>query len=58
MLETGVPVIWRAHVGLDLPNEAARDAWRFLTPYVEHANGFVFSRRGSAWEGSTLTGLS
>ena len=26
----GVPVIWRAHVGLDLPNEAAREAWHFL----------------------------
>src|SRR3954468_8946204 len=51
MLETGAPVIWRAHIGLDMPNEAARDAWRFLIPYVERANAFVFSRRQYAWEG-------
>jgi trehalose synthase len=51
LLELGVPVIWRAHIGLDLPNDAARAAWRFLTPYVEHANAFVFSRPAYAWEG-------
>jgi trehalose synthase len=49
--ETGVPVIWRAHIGLDLPNDAARQAWRFLIPYVEAADAFVFSRRAYAWEG-------
>ena len=51
MLATGVPVIWRAHIGLDLPNDAAREAWRFLTPYVEQATELVFSRPGYAWEG-------
>jgi trehalose synthase len=51
MLETGAPVIWRAHVGLDMPNDAARDAWRFLIPYVERAHAFVFSRLAYAWEG-------
>jgi trehalose synthase len=51
LLETGVPVIWRAHIGLDLPNDAAREAWRFLIPYVEGANAFVFSRLAYAWEG-------
>jgi trehalose synthase len=51
MLETGVPVIWRAHIGLDLPNDAAREAWQFLLPYVEPATEFVFSRPGYAWEG-------
>jgi trehalose synthase len=30
-----VPVIWRAHIGLDLPNDVAREAWSFLTPYLE-----------------------
>jgi len=49
--EVGVPVIWRAHIGLDLPNEAAREAWRFLLPYVEPANAYVFSRPAYAWEG-------
>jgi trehalose synthase len=51
MLETGAPVIWRAHIGLDLPNDEAREAWRFLIPYVEQATEFVFSRPGYAWEG-------
>jgi trehalose synthase len=51
ILETGAPVIWRAHIGLDLPNDAAREAWRFLLPYVEPATEFVFSRAGYAWEG-------
>jgi trehalose synthase len=51
LLELGVPVIWRAHIGLDLPNDAARAAWRFLIPYVEQASAYVFSRPAYAWEG-------
>jgi trehalose synthase len=51
LLELGVPVIWRAHIGLDLPNDAARAAWRFLIPYVEGATAYVFSRPAYAWEG-------
>jgi len=51
LLELGVPVIWRAHIGLDLPNDAARAAWRFLIPYVERATEYVFSRPSYAWEG-------
>jgi trehalose synthase len=46
----GVPVIWRAHIGLDMPNDAAREAWRFLAPYVEAADAYVFSRPTYAWE--------
>jgi trehalose synthase len=51
LVELGVPVIWRAHIGLDLPNDVARAAWRFLIPYVEPAVGYVFSRPAYAWEG-------
>src|SRR5690242_4215202 len=51
LLDVGIPVIWRAHVGLDLPNEMAREAWRFLSPYVELASAWIFSRAGYAWEG-------
>jgi trehalose synthase len=51
LVETGVPVIWRAHIGLDLPNDAARAAWRFLLPYVERATEYVFSRPAYVWEG-------
>jgi trehalose synthase len=51
LLEKGVPVIWRAHVGLDVPNERAREAWRFLVGFVEPADAYVFSRPGYTWEG-------
>ena len=51
LLETGVPVIWRSHVGLDVPNERAREAWRFLIGYMERADAYVFSRPGYTWEG-------
>jgi trehalose synthase len=48
--DLGVPVIWRCHVGLDTPNDLARDAWRFLEPYVSLADAYVFSREAFAWE--------
>jgi trehalose synthase len=51
LVDRGVPLIWRAHIGLDLPNEAAREAWRFLLPYVEPADAYVFSRPAYVWEG-------
>jgi trehalose synthase len=46
----GVPVIWRCHVGVDEPNEYARAAWGFLTPYVQSADRVVFSRHQYAWD--------
>ena len=49
--EAGVPVIWRCHVGIDSPNELAREAWAFLVDYVREADACVFSRRAFAWEG-------
>ena len=51
MRATGATVVWRCHVGLDLPNDLARGAWDFLRAYVERADAFVFSRREYAWEG-------
>jgi trehalose synthase len=49
--EAGVPVIWRCHVGIDSPNDLAREAWAFLVDYVRDADACVFSRRAFAWEG-------
>ena len=46
----GVPVIWRCHVGLDVPNQLAREAWWFLEPYVLQADAYVFSREAFVWE--------
>jgi trehalose synthase len=50
LLARGAHVIWRCHVGLDVPNDFARSAWDFLRPYVEDAQAHVFSRRAFAWE--------
>jgi trehalose synthase len=51
LVERGVPVIWRAHIGLDLPNDLAREAWRFLIGDVARADAYVFSRPAYSWEG-------
>jgi trehalose synthase len=48
---TGATVVWRCHVGLDLPNDLARQAWNFLRGYVEGAQAYVFSRKEFVWEG-------
>lgn len=48
---TGATVMWRCHVGLDVANAHARDAWEFLRGYVSDAHMFIFSRAGFAWEG-------
>jgi trehalose synthase len=47
----GAAVIWRCHVGLDRPNELAREAWGFLYRFVQEADAYVFSRESFAWEG-------
>ena len=47
---TGAKVIWRCHVGLDTPNDVARQAWDFLRPYVTPADAYIFSRKAFAWE--------
>jgi trehalose synthase len=39
----GARVVWRCHVGIDVPNEHSERGWEFLRPYVEDADGFVFS---------------
>ena len=49
--ETGATVMWRCHVGLDVANDHARQAWDFLRDYVLGAHVFIFSRAGFAWEG-------
>jgi trehalose synthase len=51
LVDAGIPVIWRAHIGIDTPNDLAREAWSFLIPYVEPADAYVFSRESFAWEG-------
>jgi len=51
MREQGASVIWRCHVGLDTPNEIARQTWALLLPYLAAADAYVFSRESFAWDG-------
>ena len=46
LVDAGFCVVWRCHVGLDTPNEDARETWNFLLPYVRRAARCIFSRRG------------
>jgi trehalose synthase len=48
--DRGVRVVWRCDVGLDHPNREAREAWRFLLPFVREAELYVFSRASFAWD--------
>ena len=47
----GAAVLWRCHVGVDVANDLARDAWRFLHGYMKGADAYVFSREAFVWEG-------
>jgi trehalose synthase len=47
----GAAVVWRCHVGLDRPDDLAREAWEFLRPYLADAGVYVFSRGSFAWNG-------
>jgi trehalose synthase len=49
--KAGTLIIWRCHIGIDHPNDLAREAWRFLLPYVSDADSYVFSRESFVWEG-------
>jgi trehalose synthase len=58
VLETGAVVIWRSHIGIEEPNDLAREAWRFLTPYVERARAYVFTHPAYLWDGLDPAKLS
>src|SRR6266508_2890121 len=40
----GAIVLWRCHVGADVANEHVERGWAFLRPYLDHVDGFVFTR--------------
>jgi trehalose synthase len=52
MRRLGARVVWRSHVGTDVPNENTERAWAFLRPYIDVPNveAFVVSRRSFAPE--------
>lgn len=45
IVATGARVVWRAHIGTDVPNEHVTAAWDFLAEDLRPAAGYVFSRR-------------
>ncbi len=47
----GAQVIWHCHIGTDVPNPFARQAWRFLFDVVSPADAYIFSRSRYLWEG-------
>lgn len=51
LVDAGFCVVWRCHVGMDTPNDDARETWNFLLPYVQRAARCIFSRQAFAWEG-------
>ena len=48
--ELGATVVWRCHVGSDRGNEWTERSWRFLRPYLEAVEAYVFSSRRFAPE--------
>jgi trehalose synthase len=40
----GAVVVWRSHVGAEVPNERVHSAWDFLAPFLGEADACVFSR--------------
>lgn len=44
LVERGVHVIWRCHIGHDEVNAEVQRAWQFLEPYLQDAHAYVFSR--------------
>ena len=44
----GARVVWRSHVGADVPNEWTTRAWEFLRPYIEDAEAYIVSRAAFA----------
>jgi trehalose synthase len=49
MNAAGTITIWRCHIGLEIANEHVNEAVEFLVPYVEQADGYVFSRGAYLW---------
>jgi len=45
LLDAGVHVIWRCHIGHGQRNGEVETGWRFLEPYLRRIPTFVFSRQ-------------
>jgi trehalose synthase len=45
----GVGVIWRSHIGVDVPNAWVQAAWHFLSRYLAATDVCIFTRRSYAY---------
>ena len=45
LLNSGVHVLWRCHIGHDHPNDQVDYGWEFLCPYLEDVPVFIFTRQ-------------
>ena len=43
--QAGAAVVWRCHIGANVPNEHTAAAWDFVRPHLERADAFIFSRQ-------------
>lgn len=43
--ETGIPTVWRSHIGLDRSTPTTQAAWTFLKPWISTYDRVVFSVR-------------
>jgi trehalose synthase len=50
MRRRGAGVVWRCHIGIDVPNNHSELGWEFLRPYLEPGvvDAYVFTRRSFA----------
>jgi trehalose synthase len=55
LVDAGLHVVWRSHIGTDLTNVETDRGWRFLFPYLSGAGALVFSR--SAYVPQSLASL-
>jgi trehalose synthase len=45
LADHGAHIIWRCHIGNDEANTESQAAWQFLSPYLQAASRYIFSRQ-------------
>jgi trehalose synthase len=38
-------VVWRSHIGCDVPNDRSERGWDFLRPYLADVDAYIFTRK-------------
>lgn len=44
LARAGARVLWRCHIGSDRPGPEVEAGWRFLEPYLDAVEAYVFTR--------------